>query len=731
MESASSPSQIVSLSTLQNLGVKPQEKKPPHRFTAKFKEIQVQVPSSRHPERMKVKKMYVLQSQLTNVAKKVLGTIGKTEDEVASLHLPSQPAQAQILILLSEIEQKIAEGINTRFSGMVEVLTTTPDRKKHAGYVEMRAGGQTYYISKSGLEAVLRCPKGTVDTYLRDGTIRQLLVGATNEAQQLDRIKAIYAQRDELSAKGNALTLSPDVWRRLGAKKTLSASDNPSDFLKMYKRDGVGPTEVYVRQTEVQGYLGHLSNTHHMRLISGYKRDLVYQEALQDAYNKKKLESIDELSSDTEHADTLVDSSTSSIVSMSIASSSSGPTTGRMTEIPAYMVEELPFGSASPSDSTYVISINVVTGHADDRTPIVERRTAGIDAVAGALHLSEPVVRAVRDFRGGEELVLRTRMMGELSGLSREQALIADIIWDNLQTITDEEIRVYSHVLGTPIALDRENEVLKFGTEMLGSGTSGVVVKASYEALGWHESIEGRGRQAGVAAWKRPTPLAQQHGGLADEAKAAHDLRDIPFVSGFLMARGGIVATRVGEEGPISRENLNKLQLAPAARWRIFSQALQGLHGIHQRGYVHRDVKSDNIVLIKTARGSIEPLIIDLGLAQKMTDPWVGGGTPNYDPPEYIAGKAKAYDPSKDAFGMGVIAARDFLGIPPPWFHGGLSGVSMEKGLKKLRQQVLAREDVPLEIRQGILILLESKSSKRSIPEAFNLIQQGIAKLEA
>lgn len=88
---------------------------------------------------------------------------------------------------------------------------------------------------------------------------------------------------------------------------------------------------------------------------------------------------------------------------------------------------------------------------------------------------------------------------------------------------------------------------------------------------------------------------------------------------------------------------------------RLMYQLLEGLHVLHQRRIVHRDIKLENIML--RADGIVK--IADLGLLKRLdqqlglTSAGVMLGTPNYMTPEYI--KHLTYDERGDIYACGVV----------------------------------------------------------------------------
>src|SRR5262249_32309901 len=94
----------------------------------------------------------------------------------------------------------------------------------------------------------------------------------------------------------------------------------------------------------------------------------------------------------------------------------------------------------------------------------------------------------------------------------------------------------------------------------------------------------------------------------------------------------------------------------------------------HQRGLVHRDLKAENIFLVKTASSDL-PKVLDFGLAKFLpengaasfltTDTGEGSllGTPQYMSPEQLRGKPA--DKSWDLWALAVVAYEMIRGVHP------------------------------------------------------------------
>lgn len=78
-----------------------------------------------------------------------------------------------------------------------------------------------------------------------------------------------------------------------------------------------------------------------------------------------------------------------------------------------------------------------------------------------------------------------------------------------------------------------------------------------------------------------------------------------------------------GNANQLRRKRGGKIPLAEALP--IMKQILQGLSFIHERGYIHRDLKPDNILLTNTLNGTVAK-IADLGLTKGFLETGMNGG---------------------------------------------------------------------------------------------------------
>jgi len=152
------------------------------------------------------------------------------------------------------------------------------------------------------------------------------------------------------------------------------------------------------------------------------------------------------------------------------------------------------------------------------------------------------------------------------------------------------------------------------------------------------------------------------------------------------------------------------LPLAKVAPW--LDALMDGLAYAHERGVVHRDLKTDNIMLTKAG----ELKIMDFGLArrhdlsQRITQTGNAVGTPAYMAPEQITDTAA--DPRSDQYALGVLAFELLTGRRPFEAPDAISIV-----LLQLREPPPAprslRPDLPPSVEEWILRLLAKAPEQR------------------
>ncbi|MFC2158425.1 protein kinase [Acidobacteriota bacterium] len=143
----------------------------------------------------------------------------------------------------------------------------------------------------------------------------------------------------------------------------------------------------------------------------------------------------------------------------------------------------------------------------------------------------------------------------------------------------------------------------------------------------------------------------------------------------------------------------------------IAKQVCEGLSEAHKLGIVHRDLKSNNIMIddIGNAR------IMDFGIAKSIEGKGITGagvmiGTPEYMSPEQVEGKE--VDQVSDIYSLGVILYEMVTGGVP--FEGETPfsvGVMQKSELPKKPKEI--NPQIPEDLNQVILKCLEKEKDKR------------------
>ncbi len=166
--------------------------------------------------------------------------------------------------------------------------------------------------------------------------------------------------------------------------------------------------------------------------------------------------------------------------------------------------------------------------------------------------------------------------------------------------------------------------------------------------------------------------------------------------------------------------------LSQMQAFNVASQLCDGLEAAHRQGVVHRDLKSQNIIIDQTNHVKI----IDFGLARTaqlegMTATGLIMGTPEYMAPEQVAGKK--VDERADIYSLGIILYELFTGQVP--FKGD-SAIAV--GFKQLREAPTAPHQINAQISPELEALILKALEKdpamrfRSVSELKSALENAI-----
>jgi len=230
-----------------------------------------------------------------------------------------------------------------------------------------------------------------------------------------------------------------------------------------------------------------------------------------------------------------------------------------------------------------------------------------------------------------------------------------------------------------------------------------VAIKVLRPSLAADEKIVARFSREARAASRISHPNALSVTDFGED-DSGHVFLVMEFLSGKTLKQ------LIRDEGPL-----------PLARVvEITRQVGDALHAAHSQGVVHRDLKSDNIMLLDTMT-SDHAKVLDFGIAKinepdgvvdtNLTAPNLVIGTPQYMSPEQCSQDSEI-DARSDIYSLGVILYEMLVGHVP--FSGDSPTMVMMKHLQEPVPSVLEeRDDLPASVARVVARAMAKLPSNR------------------
>ncbi|WP_437279488.1 serine/threonine-protein kinase [Sorangium sp. So ce375] len=211
----------------------------------------------------------------------------------------------------------------------------------------------------------------------------------------------------------------------------------------------------------------------------------------------------------------------------------------------------------------------------------------------------------------------------------------------------------------------------------LGEGAMGTVWVATHVALGSEVAIKLMRPEL------RSPELAEY---FVREARAAGRLNHAEVVRVF-----DIGETAVGDpylvmeliEGESLRSALSREgTMTPERAIALLLPVVGAMHAVHEKGVVHRDLKPDNVMLVRLGGGRLQPKIVDFGVAKLVSEREASRasaafevfGTPDYMPPEQVLA-VPDIDRRADIWSLCAMLYELLSGRPPFSSRNALDGL--------------------------------------------------------
>jgi eukaryotic-like serine/threonine-protein kinase len=248
----------------------------------------------------------------------------------------------------------------------------------------------------------------------------------------------------------------------------------------------------------------------------------------------------------------------------------------------------------------------------------------------------------------------------------------------------------------------------------LGSGAAGDVYAAAHVETGHRVAVK-------VLALRSAAQQPEHVARFVAEAKAANRIQQRNIIEvfsfGVLEQTGRHYYVMELLEGETLRALLGRVgRLSLVAAIPILQGIADGLDAAHAAGVTHRDLKPDNVFLVRLDDGATLPKILDFGIAKLAGDDaahrtrsGIVLGTPRYMSPEQARGRA--ITPKADVYALGVMIHEMLTGSAP--FRGPALDVLLQHATDAPPPASSVCADVPAAIDAVILAMLAKRPEDR------------------